>query len=166
MNSEGSADSAWTPRPTRRRGRHGFTTVELMIALGLVAVLATLSVNAWGGWRERVNMQKAQDDIIAISVVVDQYWQDKQGYPASLAAIGRDAMRDPWGNPYRYLNLTTANGNGQARKDHSLVPLNSDYDLYSMGPDGRSASPLTAQSSRDDVLRANNGRFVGPASAY
>jgi general secretion pathway protein G len=137
-----------------------------MIALGLVAVLATLSVNAWGGWRERVNMQKAQDDIIAISVVVDQYWQDKQGYPASLAAIGRDAMRDPWGNPYRYLNLTTANGNGQARKDHSLVPLNSDYDLYSMGPDGRSASPLTAQSSRDDVLRANNGRFVGPASAY
>lgn len=166
MNSEGSADSAWMRCPTRRRGRHGFTTVELMIALGLVAVLATLSVNAWGGWRERVNVQKAQDDIIAISVVVDQYWQDKQGYPASLAAIGRGALRDPWGNPYQYLNLTTANGNGQARKDHSLVPLNSDYDLYSMGPDGRSASPLTAQSSRDDVLRANNGRFVGPVSAY
>lgn len=140
--------------------------IELSLALGVVAVLATLAANAWGGWRDRVNAKRAQDDIIAISVVVDQYWQDKQGYPASLDAIGRGALRDPWGNAYQYLNLTTANGNGHARKDHSLVPLNSDYDLYSMGPDGRSASPLTAQASRDDILRANNGRFVGPASAY
>lgn len=166
MNSESTATATRMARPAWRRGRQGFTMVELVIALGLVAVLATLAVNAWGGWRERVNAKKAQDDIIAISAVVDQYWQDKQSFPASLDAIGRGALRDPWGNAYQYLNLTTANGNGQARKDHSLVPLNSDYDLYSMGPDGRSASPLTAQSSRDDILRANNGRFVGPASAY
>jgi general secretion pathway protein G len=64
------------------------------------------------------------------------------------------------------LPLTTPAAKGQARKDHSLVPLNSDYDLYSTGPDGATASPLTAQASRDDILRANNGRFVGPASMY
>lgn len=52
------------------------------------------------------------------------------------------------------------------RKDHNLVPLNTDYDLYSSGPDGASVGPLTAKASRDDILRANNGRFVGPASAY
>jgi general secretion pathway protein G len=60
----------------------------------------------------------------------------------------------------------TTKGNGKARKDHSLVPLNTDYDLYSKGPDKASVSPLTAKSSRDDILRANNGRFVGPASSY
>ncbi len=80
--------------------------------------------------------------------------------------MGHANARDPWGNPYAYLNLTTTKGKGKARKDHSLVPLNSDYDLYSKGPDGQSASPLTAKSSRDDILRANNGRFIGPASQY
>lgn len=52
------------------------------------------------------------------------------------------------------------------RKDHSLVPINSDYDLYSMGPDGKSQAPLTANASRDDIIRANNGAFYGKASNY
>ncbi len=46
------------------------------------------------------------------------------------------------------------------------MPINSDFDLYSMGPDGRSVSPLTSSLSRDDIVRANNGRFVGTAASY
>ena len=55
---------------------------------------------------------------------------------------------------------------GQARKDHDLVPINTDFDLYSQGPDGRSAPPLTAAMSRDDIVRANNGRYIGEAEGY
>ena len=55
---------------------------------------------------------------------------------------------------------------GQARKDRFLVPLNSDYDLYSAGKDGESAPPLGAAQSRDDVVRANNGAYIGLASGY
>jgi hypothetical protein len=50
--------------------------------------------------------------------------------------------------------------------DHSLVPINTDFDLYSMGPDGRNSPPLTAKHSRDDIVRANNGAFIGVASDY
>ncbi len=57
-------------------------------------------------------------------------------------------------------------GTGQARKDRFLVPLNSDFDLYSTGRDGRSAPPLTAQYSRDDIVRAVNGGYVGLASEF
>ncbi|MCP5251868.1 MAG: hypothetical protein H6939_09135 [Burkholderiales bacterium] len=46
------------------------------------------------------------------------------------------------------------------------MPINSDYDLYSMGKDGASVSPLTAKASRDDIIRANNGRFIGRAADY
>ena len=46
------------------------------------------------------------------------------------------------------------------------MPLNSDFDLYSMGPDGQTATPLTAKASRDDIVRANNGGFIGVASDY
>ncbi len=55
---------------------------------------------------------------------------------------------------------------GQARKDRFLVPINSDFDLYSMGKDGDSVGPLTAQKSHDDVIRANDGGFYGLASNF
>ena len=73
-------------------------------------------------------------------------------------------MRDPWGHAYQYLNHATAKGKGAFRKDKRIVPINTDYDLYSMGKDGQSVAPLTAKASRDDIVRANDGRFVGLAS--
>jgi general secretion pathway protein G len=47
-----------------------------------------------------------------------------------------------------------------------VVPINSDYDLYSMGKDGESVPPLTARASRDDVIRANDGAYIGLASEF
>jgi len=76
---------------------------------------------------------------------------------AGLADVGLGNKLDPWGHPYGYLNLGDKKGHGHARKDHSLVPINTDFDLYSMGPDGLTAPPLTAKHSRDDIVRANNG---------
>jgi general secretion pathway protein G len=149
-----------------RRGRRGLTLLEALTALALVAILTAIAVSGWGAWRERVMIKTAQENIIAVSMSLDTFIADNGAPPDSLAAVGRLGLADPWGNAYVYTNLTTVNGKGKARKDHSLVPLNSDYDLFSKGPDGQSASALTAKSSRDDILRANNGRFIGPASLY
>lgn len=55
---------------------------------------------------------------------------------------------------------------GKPRKDRFLHPINSDYDLYSMGKDGESVEPLTAKKSHDDVIRANDGQFVGLATEF
>ena len=150
----------------RCRLQTGLTLIELAIALGLVAVLVALALPMYAGWQERIKVKQAQDDIIAVSMVIDTFLQDNGKLPASLADVGRGGLKDPWGRAYQYLDLTTLKGKGAARKDHSLVPLNTDYDLYSMGPDGKSSPPLTAKASRDDILRANNGRFVGPAERY
>jgi len=146
--------------------RRGFTLIELGLCLALIGVLIGLALPAFDGWRNKAKTKQATEDIIAISAVVDQHLADTGVLPADLAAIGRANLRDPWGHAYEYLPLIGVKGNGKARKDHSLVPLNSDYDLYSKGPDGQSVGPLTAKASRDDILRANNGRFVGPASMY
>ena len=146
--------------------RRGFTIIELGLVLALLGVLMGLAIPGWNSWKDKARTKQATEDIIAISVVIDQHLADTGTLPADLAAISRDGLKDPWGRGYEYLPLIGVKGNGKARKDHSLVPLNSDYDLYSKGPDGASVGPLTAKASRDDILRANNGRFVGPASMY
>lgn len=108
---------------------------------------------------------RASLEIRALEIDIATYQTGADSLPRSLAAIGRANLTDPWGNSYQYLVMAGAN-RGAVRKDRFLVPLNSDYDLYSMGPDGRTQAPLTSGAGRDDILRANDGAYVGPASKY
>jgi general secretion pathway protein G len=57
-------------------------------------------------------------------------------------------------------------GKGKWRRDRFLNPVNTDYDLYSMGADGRTQVNFNAKWARDDIVRANNGEYVGLASEY
>lgn len=50
------------------------------------------------------------------------------------------------------------------RRDGFSLPINTDYDLFSIGPDGLSAISTGSQFSLDDVIRARNGNFFGLAS--
>jgi general secretion pathway protein G len=117
---------------------------------------------------ERTKIEIAIADITLISGELDTYYTVHNSYPDSLSALGLndDALTDEWGFSYRYLNIATVKGNGKLRKDHSLVPINTDYDLYSVGKDGKTASPLTSALSRDDIVRAKNGAFIGKATDY
>ena len=73
---------------------------------------------------------------------------------------------DPWNHPYEYLNLRTGEGNGISRKDKKLAPLNSDFDLYTVGPDGITNTSLLHAASRDDIVRARDGGFIGTAEEF
>jgi general secretion pathway protein G len=144
----------------------GLTIIELSVAVGIAAVLMSIALPAYQNYKERVRVAQAKTDIAAMSAIIANAYHDLRAYPDSLADVGLGGMRDPWGNPYGYLNLGDRNARGHARKDHSLVPINTDFDLYSMGPDGRSSPPLTARHSRDDIVRASNGAFIGVAADY
>ena len=147
--------------------RHlGLTVVELTVALLIAALMVTLALPAYQNYRERARIDQAKRDIAVMSALIANHYNDANAYPDSLNDVGLGGMLDPWGNPYGYLNLGDKKGHGQARKDHSLVPINTDFDLYSMGPDGKSSPPLTAKASRDDIVRANNGAFIGVAADY
>lgn len=149
----------------QRRPSPGFTLVEMAIVVALIGVIAGIAVPAYGSWRDRIRTAQAVRDIAEIGAAVDAFVLDNRVPPASLADVRRDGRLDPWGRPYQYYNIVTGNRGG-ARKNRNLVPINSDFDLYSLGPDGRSAGPLTARHSQDDIVRANDGRFIGKASDY
>ncbi len=145
---------------------NGFSLVELLLVVAIIGTLATISVPVYSQALERARIARAIGDIKAIGTDIKLHQLTRGKLPLSLAEIGREGYSDPWGNPYEYLNFETVQGKGKMRKDRFLVPINSDFDLYSKGPDGDSVSPLTAKPSRDDIVRANDGGFVGLASDY
>lgn len=148
-----------------RDSERGFTLLELLLATALLALLGALAVPAYRGYVDRVNESRAVADIGGLQISLYRWELSTGALPLTLAAAGLDGLRDPWGRPYVYLNMATA-GPNDVRKDKNLHPLNTDFDLYSLGRDGDSKLPLTASVSRDDILRANNGAFIGRAEDY
>jgi general secretion pathway protein G len=154
------------PRPGPRAAARGFTTIELMLGLAIIGILIAIAVPAYQDYQDRARTFKAVADIESIEALVLTYRAEERSLPANLGQVGAAGMTDPWGNPYPYTNLEDIKGNGKARKNKNLVPINSAFDLWSNGKDGASQGPLTAKASRDDIVRANDGRFVGLASEY
>lgn len=151
----------------QQRGEGGFTLLELMLVLTVFGVLTAIGVATYDAHRERIMYMTAVSDIGHLQVEIGRFGLDNNNQlPATLADIGRGGMLDPWGRPYCYLSFSGLHGSGQMRKDHNLVPLNSDFDLYSMGPDGATQAPLTPKVSHDDIIRANDGRYIGWAKDY
>jgi general secretion pathway protein G len=147
----------------RRAG--GWTVVELMMALGVLAVLLGLALPAYQSHRNKALSKRAAQDIVMMSAAIEAYWTDNRAYPASLADVGFGGRQDPWGRAYAYHNVD-ALGRGRARKDRALNPINTDFDLYSVGADGQTHGQVSHRRSADDVLRANNGRFIGLGAEF
>ncbi|WP_202813351.1 type II secretion system protein [Legionella londiniensis] len=148
----------------------GFTLLEILLVSALIAVLLVVTVQTYDTSRQRANVEQAISDIKDIEIAIENYYlENGYKYPPNLAAIGMDGRLDPWGKPYNYLNIAELPEKGndpQARKDKNLFPLNSDYDLYSMGADGKTKISLSEEASKDDVIRANNGSYIGLGSDY
>lgn len=146
--------------------RRGFTLIEILLAIAILAVLLAIAVPSYARYLERTKIAAAQIDIITMGTAIKAFYLDNRDYPDSLAQIGAGGKVDPWGEPYAYLVFRTKADIGHARKNRNLVPINSDFDLYSKGKDRSSKAPLVARESRDDVVRANDGEFVGLAETY
>jgi general secretion pathway protein G len=142
----------------------GFTILELLVVTMIIGTLSSMVAPPLQRARERAFVAVAMAEIRIISSELAIYIEINYEPPVSLAAIDRATLLDPWGNPYMYVKLQGTNGNGSARKNKFQVPLNDDYDLGSAGPDGLSKGALTAKDSKDDILRAWNGAFIGLAT--
>ena len=152
--------------PIHSARAEGLTLIELLLVMAISAVLLGIAIPSYQEYIRRTEIAEAVIQLQKISLSIENYHLSRRAYPSSLADIGMDNVLDPWGSPYQYLNLRNVTGKGAMRKDRNLVPINTDYDLYSMGPDGRSVPPLTAKDSRDDIVRAGDGSFFGIAEQF
>jgi general secretion pathway protein G len=159
-----------TPATAERKGgrnaRHnaGFTLVELIIVMAILGLLAGLSIPAFAKIKDKAREVRAMEEIRGLEKGITAYAIERnEVLPNQLSDLQISIPLDPWGNSYVYHKITGP-ADGQARIDIATAQLNTDYDLYSMGPDGATARGTDAPTSRDDVVRTGNGGYVGRAA--
>lgn len=150
------------------RDEDAFTLVELISVVGIVAILAAIAIPSYAASISKMRISRAIAELHMLDQEIFVYKTDKGSLPNSLSEIGQMQLNDPWGGPYQYLKIEGSNihGVGRLRRDRFLNPLDTDYDLYSMGPDGASKPNLNARESLDDVVRVSNGGFIGLATDF
>jgi general secretion pathway protein G len=150
-------------------GSHGLTIIELIVVMAILGVLAMLAIPTYGQIKDKAREARATVEIRDTEKALTAFSIDRGGvFPDSLtdaAIIQQVTQNDPWGTPYAYANLNPGGVPVIGRLDDlGLLPLNTDFDLYSDGLD-RSTLPDTREdASLNDIVRAGNGGYVGLAN--
>lgn len=114
------------------RRRPGYSLMEILVAVAIIAVLATLVAPRLFGQLDRSRITAAETQIRMIETALDTMRLDLGRYPtaqeglALLAEPTSDTAAmwngpylddglptDPWGNPYRYLPAVSPSDRGQ-----------------------------------------------------
>ena len=114
--------------PNRLKNQKGMSLIEILVVLGIIAVVVGGILNAVIPQGDRAKKRTAETAIKQMVGYIKQYKQDKGTYPASdqgLQALVDDGFfdeipMDPWGNPYVY-ELPGSHGGK--------------FEIYSEGPD-------------------------------
>lgn len=131
------------PPCENRQNQKGFSLVELLVALAILAMISAIVVINVLPARDKAAVDTARIDIGVIESALDQYRLDMLNYPSTqqgisaLVTLPADARNagsyrpggylrgelptDPWGNPYQYRFPGERGGA---------------YDLFSFGADG------------------------------
>ena len=126
------------------KSRKGFTLIEIMIVVIIIAALAAMVVPRLSGRSEQSKINIAQADISAnIGTALKLYELDNGNFPTTEQGLNALLIKptsnpvpinwngpylekkpvDPWKNPYQYKYPGTHNPTG--------------YDLYSLGKDSQ-----------------------------
>jgi len=74
-----------------RQGRaDGFTLIELLVVISLIIVLASIGMVQYGSSVTRAKEAVLKEDLFRLRDAIDQYYADKNKYPASLEALVSD----------------------------------------------------------------------------
>ena len=133
-----------SPRATRKifgKSSHGFTLIEVMVVIVILAVLAALIVPKVMGRPDEARITAARQDIASVIQALKLYRLDNMRYPTTeqgLQALVKQPTtppvpqnwkgngylermpKDPWGQPYQYLQ----------------PGLHGEIDVFSLGADG------------------------------
>lgn len=105
---------------SRRASRRGFTLIEMLVVILILAILAALIIPRLIGRTSDAKVAKSKSDIATVSSLLQQYRLDNDRYPTTEEGLNalrvrptsahnwrgpyttKDIPSDAWGNPYVY----------------------------------------------------------------
>jgi type IV pilus assembly protein PilA len=63
------------------RGKSGFTLLELVIVVGVIAILATIAITQFAAYRQKGYNSAAISDLANFKIVLEAYYADNKSYP-------------------------------------------------------------------------------------
>lgn len=83
-----------------RKENSGFTLIEMMIVVAIVAILAAISIPAYQNYILKSEMRTAQSELLALSLQFENRYQRMLAYPslpyADVAALTADTAFPGW----------------------------------------------------------------------
>lgn len=169
------------------RRQHGFTLIEIMMAVAILAIIAAIAVQSYEGYIGEARIGTAIKDIHQAELILNDLAADNNlialdadanavrglylnsgelvlGPPGTTPA-GTLPWLDPWDRVYRYRRNTADNsgvltdGGGAISNNAATSLAPQAYDLFSTGVDGTAGNG-------DDVVRGCNGEFIGLQSDH
>lgn len=138
--------------------RQAFTLVELIVVMGIIGVLAIMAIPMFEKYVATVKDNRSVADIRTLDKACIAYYIEKNVWPATLQVAGVGSQVDPWSRPYEYQLF---GGGATPLEDFIGNALNTEYDLYSKGPDGATATSSADAAAADDIIRSNDGQYSG-----
>jgi general secretion pathway protein G len=77
-------------KPQLRGGRAGFTLIELITVVSMIAILAAMALPNYRAAILQAKEAVLREDLFRFRDVIDQYYADKGRYPATLEALVED----------------------------------------------------------------------------
>lgn len=135
----------------RRQTEQGFSLIELLIVVGIIGIIAAITLPLLMDSIDRSKQRRTMGDMHTLVIANGTYKVDLQEYaPALVNLVGGEYLQvlvsdDAWGNPFGY------NTDGDT------------YDLTSLGRDGATGpaapSPWVNQPFDPDII-VINGMFT------